>query len=306
MSKPRIRPRNPLARVAFSAVLLLPFLVASSIALSAAPALAQKAERETLALVTSGVEIEVTAIDHQAENAAPQPSRIRVAPNRLRIDPAEGSQGGQEMTTIFRRERNDFLVVDHADEAFVLMDQTGIDQLVAQVKATMKQIDEQMASLPDEQRQLMLRAMMEEEQRAADTRLVRTDQEAEKGGFPCTLFEVRVRDELVRQVWVASWDDMPEPEIMRGALEGMEEFFDRLTGALGEVTSAVGGFQAFDLSGGSPFEELKEMGGFPIHSLDYVDGELVSETLVKSVKSAEIPGTIFAAPINYRQRTLFE
>jgi hypothetical protein len=251
----------------------------------------------------------VAAIDHQAGKAEPRSSRIRVAPDRLRIDPAEGAVddgGEEEMTTIFRRERNDFLVVDHSDEAFVLMDQNGIDQLVSQLKATMKQLDEQMASLPDEQRQMMLRAMMEEEQRAADTRLVRTEQTAEKGGFPCVLYEVRVRDELIRQVWVASWDDMPEPEVMRGALEGMEEFFDRLTGALAQVTSSVAGFQALDLSGGSPFEELREMGGFPMHSLDYVDGELVSETRVKSVKSAEIPGTIFAAPINYRQRTLFE
>lgn len=258
--------------------------------------------RRAPTLEVNGIEIRVEAIDYAGGKAQSQVNRMRLADQRLRIDPVE--EGDQ--TTIFRGERNDFMIVDHQRETFVLMDQDGIDQLVAQVRASMKELDQQMKALPDEQRRMLLAAMLEEEQRAADTRLVQTNRKETKNGFDCVLFEVRQRDELIREVWVASWDQLPRAEIVRGALEGMEDFFGRLDESLSAVTSAAGGFDAGSLAGGSPFADLRKMQGFPIHSRDYVEGELVSETIVQSVVEAEMAGTIFAAPVQYERRAPFE
>ena len=269
-----------------------------------------------------GLEIHVLAIDHQGKEAREQESTLVVAGEKLRMEPrsaaerdSEGEEAGKSRAgekaeptgtaTMFRGERDFFMVVNHDQRVFTVVDQEAIDFLAEEVRHAMRQMDEEIAALPPEQRRLMMIAMLSDDAPPPETRVVRTEDEAEKGGFDCVRYEVFEDEEKVREVWVADWDQLPRAADLRTTLVGLEGFFTRVTAAFEDVTSSLTGLPAMEL-GGSPFQDLKMMGGFPVLSRDFEDGRLVAETLVVSVAETIVPMASFSPPETYERRHIGE
>lgn len=288
-----------------------PCLVLASLLLFASAAQAQRYPPRQL-LEEPGLEIHVLAIDHQGKEAKESQSTLTVAGEKLRMEPkaearegeatkGEEKAGPAETTTIFRGEKDYFMVVNHGTRSFTVVDQDAIDFMAEEVRHAMRQMDEQIAALPAEQRRLMMIGMLRDDTPPPETKVVRTSDEAEKGGFDCVRYEVLEGGQKVREVWVAGWDQLPASAELRSTLEGLESFFTRVTSAFEGVTSSLTGLPAMEL-GGSPFQDLKAMNGFPVLSRDFEEGQLVAETLVVSVQETTVPMASFSPPDTYQRR----
>lgn len=253
--------------------------------------------------IVADVEIRSTTTDHSADPARRDQGATLVSDGNLRTQ-LEIQQGDSKRlnTTIYRGDSKDFLVVDHRGKTFTQFDEAGIEELKAQLGYSMLQLDQKLADMPLEQRKLFQQSLQASAPKP--TRVIATEDIAEKSGFTCKRVEVRAGDELVREVWVASWDQIPEGDAVRNAMEGLETFFMDLNQAFESITSsALGGAKVFDL-GDNPVQDLSRLGGLPIVTRNFQQGKLVTETVVEKITPRSLEKSDFAAPPNYQRRSV--
>ena len=78
-----------------------------------------------------------------------------------------------------------------------------------------------------------------------------------------------------------------------GAFRGMAKFIksmaDAMPGALGEAMAE------------NPMDLMEEINGFPVRTIDYVDGQKRSETTLESVQEKGLDAALFDVPDGYRK-----
>lgn len=257
----------------------------------------------------AGVELQARTV-HYGEQAPRIESTItRALDGSLRIDvsPAAGSSSAEpgdsepRLSTIFRGAFGDFLIVDHSEKAFTLLDESAIEDIEARLQFTMLQLDRKMAELPPEQRRRMRDALASQAPEA-EAELVETQRRRQVSGLECQLFEFRRGDELVREVWVAPWDEVDGGDELRRSLEKLQVFSSRLEQAFASVRSeALGGVQVFE-AGDNPFQDFERLGGLPVKTVEYEGGQKSFETEVEKIEQRQLSPRDFLPPESYRQR----
>ncbi|MEM1178221.1 MAG: hypothetical protein AAGM22_07755 [Acidobacteriota bacterium] len=259
------------------------------------------------AVADAGVILRTTTTYHAEKPPRTEVTSTKAHAGSLRIDVAkpgdgEAAEGDALHSTIFRGAFGDFLIVDHGDRVFTVLDDQAIKDLEAQLQYTMLQLDRQMAELPPEQRRKMREALKGGEVKA-EPEMVKTDKVEERGGLSCQLYEFRRGEELVRAVWVAPWDEVTGGKELRAALEGMQGFNARLEEAFKSIKSeALGGAQVFDF-GPNPFQGFDRFDGLPVHTVEYENGEPSFETSVVATEEVELNQADFVPPSNYQRRS---
>lgn len=207
-------------------------------------------------------------------------------------------------TVIFQGKVEHFLVVNHEEQVYSVMDDEAIQLMAEELENAMMKLDEQMAGLPPEQRKLLRDSLVGGQARKGSTEIVNTGEVATKAGFPTRKMEVRRGDELLREVWVVDWSQVPEGEDIKSALLGLEDFFLKIQKIFDSITAgSLGGAKPFDM-GDSPFQDLAKLNGFPVLTRNYQDGKLTMETRVDAVDETSIPETVFQSPSEYKRRTM--
>ncbi|MEM8994043.1 MAG: hypothetical protein AAGF23_04545 [Acidobacteriota bacterium] len=252
--------------------------------------------------VYAGAVLQATTTYHAEKPPRVEGTTTLAHDGYLRID-VETTGDGQTALhdTIYRGVFGDFLLVDHGDKAFTLLDRDAISDLEAQLQYTMLQLDRQMAELPVEQRRRMRDALASPPAQSAPD-VVKTETVEERAGVACRLYEFRRGDEVVKTVWVAPWDEVPGGAELRRALEGLRDFTARLKEALQSVRSeALGGAQVFDI-GSNPFEDFDALGGLPVHTTEFEDGKPTFETAINAFSERSMTPADFLPPPSYKQR----
>ncbi len=219
----------------------------------------------------------------------------------LNLEP--GAEKGKS-TAIFQGGPGHFLVVNHEEQFYSVMDDEAIQAMAEELENAMMMLDEKMAGLPPEQRKLLRDSLMGDQKRKAKTKVVNTGEVATKAGFSTRKMEVRRGDELLREVWVVDWSQVPEGEQIKSTLLGLEGFFLKIQKIFDSITAgSLGGAKPFDM-GESPFQDLAELNGFPVLTRNYDAGKVVMETRVDSIDESKIPETAFQPPNGYSRRTM--
>lgn len=240
----------------------------------------------------SGVVIEMTVSGEGSDGEAAV-DKIYAQGEMLRMDPHPKS-GDDDMSVIFRD--NALWFVDHKEKTCKTIDEEGMEQLTAEIGAAMKQMEAQMAQMPPEQREMMMK-MMKEKMPAlmggeSPPRRIDAGATEKVGDYSCKVHTLYVGDEKAWEVCAAT-EGLPG-----GTAEAMKAFeaMSRFAEDLREI-AASGPFAGMLKT---PMLDMDQVDGFPVRVRSFDNGEISSETTLKSVTSEKLEASVFATPEGYK------
>ena len=216
------------------------------------------------------------------------------------ISVSSGEAGGM----IYRGEKKEMIILDHAQGVYMTIDQQQINAMAAQVGAAMSQMQEALAAMPPEQRALAEQMMQQQfpaqpAERSPDT-INDLGSHGEVAGIACRNYEV-IRDGLkVREICVSDWDDIQGGQETANAIKAVADFFEEMR----QAVSDAGGMEAFGRQQ-ELFEHMKEVDGYPVLYRDFTaSGSLDRQTLLTGARDEDIRPGFFEPPEGYQLQAL--
>lgn len=228
-------------------------------------------------------------------------SQIYAQDGFLRLD-SDGGPFAADVSLIFDGER--FLVMDHGEKTYIVMDEAMLTRMTNKMSAAMEQMKAELANLPPEQRamaeQMMasrMQGMMGDSEPAPPPRVEETGA-GEWAGRACTKYDVFENDIKTQEVCAAPLDQVNGSAEMMDTFQGMASFVKRLSESLPGPLGA-----SFNEHPGMVAELI---GGFPIHTVEYRKGKPASEVSMESIREEQLAAAKFEVPDGYELQDPFE
>ncbi len=249
----------------------------------------------SIALAYTPVAIAGVAMEMVTTNVAgTETARTRILADgeQVRMDEVER---GERTSVIFLG--SEFVVLDHKDKSYIVMDEAMLTEVTSQISEAMKQMEQQLAGLPPEQRamaeQMMksqMGGMMGQEDAPPKPR-VEPLGKSEWQSYACNRFAVYEGGEKIQEVCAAPLADIEGAEQMLGAFRSMTDFVNKMTESMPMQTD----------DGFNPGELMDQIDGFPVHMVDFERGQAAGETSLESVEEQDVDPTVFSVPDGYRR-----
>jgi len=221
--------------------------------------------------------------------------RIYTQGEMLRIDPHPTGVTGN-ISMIFRDE--EMWVLNHDMETCQTIDKEDL----AEIGGAMNQLQAELAKLPPEQRAMMEKMMkgkMPAGMSGADPAARRIDVGATEkiGDYSCKLKTIYAGEEKVWEVCAAQ----SVPDALGEAM-GAFRALSRFTESLRDVV------QQGPLAGmiDNPLHDMNELGGFPVRTRAFGDGQMIRETTLESVARQDLADDLFSIPKDYKTQNLMD
>jgi len=245
-----------------------------------------------LTTVRAGVSLDVVRVDMDGNET--ERTHISSQGDKLRID-SDGGPFSSDVSMIFLGDR--FLVIDHDEQSYIIMDEAMLNEVSAKMNAAMEQMKAQLEKMPPEQR-AMAEQMMKSQMAAlsnmesAPPPRVEAVGPGEWGGTPCTRYVVFEGPDKSQDVCAAALNQV------EGSAEMMQSFM-KMAGFVQKLSESLPGPLAASMAT-NPGAVIEKINGFPIHSIDYSLGEVTGESRLESIEEEALDDSLFAAPEGYR------
>jgi hypothetical protein len=249
--------------------------------------------------VRAGVVIEMEVTDSSTGGSVATDT-IYAQGEMLRIDPHE-EDGSGATSMIFRDET--LWIVDHGKKRCQMIDKEGMEAVSAQMDEGMKQMQAEMEKMPPEQREMMQKMMKDRmppgmDRVAADAppRRLETGGVEQVGEFSCTLHTLYSGEVKVWEICSAS-EGLPGPtaEAMP-AFRAMSRWAEQLRESLQRLPFAA--------MAETPYDDMNEVGGFPVRVRMFENGKVVRESTLASAESRDLGDDVFAVPEGYKVKSI--
>ncbi|NIL94245.1 MAG: DUF4412 domain-containing protein [Woeseiaceae bacterium] len=245
------------------------------------------------AAADAGVALDMVSRDMDGKET--ERSQIYAQDGFLRLD-SDGGPFASDVSLIFDGTR--FLVMDHGEETYIIMDEAMLMEISNKMNEAMAQMEAQLATLPPEQRamaeQMMksqMGGMVRSQEPPAPPRVEKTGS-GELNGRACTKFDVFEGDIKIQEICSAPLSQVNGAAEMMETYQGMAKFVKRLSESLPGPLGA-----SFNDHPGMVAELI---GGFPVRSVEYRMGQPVTEVTMESIKEEALNPGIFEVPEGYR------
>lgn len=257
-------------------------------------------------VAAAGVAFEIEVIDRMSGTT--DTSEAIVSDGNLKLGVAS-SDGAPDNDMIFRGDRREMLVIDHERKSYAVIDSATIAEIGGKVSTAMSQMDAQiqeaLKDVPADQRamveQMMKQRMPQQVQAAPEestSEVRKTGDKGDKNGYPCRRYEVINDGRKVRDLWVTDWDNIEGGEETVEVFEDMADFFAELTAAMPSFAQGPG-------LDDNPFGHMREIGGFPVVTLEYADdGAVEYESSLKSTRKMSVDPDAFEPPSAYERQQM--
>lgn len=234
-------------------------------------------------------------------------SVTKVEGNRMRTD-VQSMEGQLATTVLFLGESDEMYMIDHKKRTYMVIDKEQIEALASQMSDAMKQMQEALAQVPPEQREMMER-MMKGKMPSSDYKppspAVVTDlgQSGSVNGVSCQWKQVSRDDRLERKVCVADPSSIAGAQEMVTLAHEMREFAEGLRQLATSVSNMpmIGGGSISSVSAGMS----AELNGFPLIAEDYDgEGKLIRRSTFESADEVAIADGEFAPPSGYKKQSM--
>lgn len=234
-------------------------------------------------------------MDLVSRNASGQETdraKIYAQDGMLRMD--EGADADSAM--VFLGDR--FLYINHRDKSYIVMDEAMVQEASAKISEAMKEMQAELANMPPEQRAMVeqmmqgrMKGMMGEQDDAAPKHRVEAMGRSKWESYACREYAVYEGDDKTQQVCAAQLDDV----------DGADEAIEAFKGMAAYMRKMAESMPMFRGEGFNPGELMDQIDGFPVHTIDYANGEVVQETSLDALSEKKLEDTVFAAPADYRR-----
>lgn len=208
---------------------------------------------------------------------------LQLDAGRLRVESTDES--GEQHVMIFRADRSVVWMIDPKQRTYSELTKARVEQMRGQMDAARREMAEQLAQLPPEQRQAVEQMMGQRMGASAPVSVHALGAGEPVGTFTCTRYEILRGSERLQEVCAA-----PLAQLHVTA-EDIKTFTElgRMLEPLGQKATA------------GQWSALESINGFPVRSISYHAGRAVlEERLVRAEQKALDPG-LFELPAGYRR-----
>ncbi len=231
-------------------------------------------------------------------------STVVVKGNKMKMDHYEDS-GTPENTMIYRGDRELMIIVDHDDDSYIIMDKKTMKQLSDKLNSAMAQMEQAMKNVPPEHREMMKKMMKDKMPGAGNSDYIdpvlKKTGAGNVNGYSCTKYDVYKGDEKVRQHCITDWGNITGGSEISSVMLEMSEFMDDMTKTFSQNSGPLGSTVQFERN---VFNQLKEMNGFPVSTVEFDNGKIEAESVFKSSKITKVDPSVFEAPTGYKRQNI--
>lgn len=225
-------------------------------------------------------------------------TRIYAQSKMIRMEQVVEDEAEPDGTMIFLG--NEFLYVDHQDKSYIVMDEAMIDDVSAQISDAMKQMEAELANMPPEQRAMVeqmmkgrMGGMMAEQKAPSAGPRIEAKGNSKWQSYKCRQYEVFEGPEKTQDICAADLDDVDGADDVIEAFRGMAAYMQKLTESMPMMSDDQM----------NPGKLMREIDGFPVHTVDYENGVVAGDVSLDSVTEKDIEPEMFTAPEGYRRES---
>ncbi len=223
-------------------------------------------------------------------------AKIYAQDNKLRME--EGDDARASMIFL----GDSFMYVDHRDKSYIVLDEATLDEVSSKIDAAMKEMEAQLASMPPEQRAMVeqmmkgqMQGMMPQQADETPAPKVEAIGSGKWQARDCRKYAVYENGEKTQQICAAQLDDVDGADEVIEAFRNMAAYVSKMTESLPMQTARQP----------NPGELMDQIDGFPIHTVDYANGEIVREVSLDAVEEQDLDNSLFEAPRGYDRQDPF-
>ncbi|MFQ3670758.1 MAG: hypothetical protein SNJ84_04810 [Verrucomicrobiia bacterium] len=253
--------------------------------------------------IHAGTKLQVVHRD-LAAGGEPATTTIKIGEGTLRVH----QLNRPEEDLLFQAPAETVWLIDHQKKQFYKLTKNDLDGLADQVAGAMKQVQEQLANLPPEQR-AMVEKMMQAQMpagvslpgAATPPRTGRWEKVASGetvGRWTCDHYRYLEGDTVQREVWTAP---LNTAGIDPSAWTVMTQLGDLFKGFAEKMPMVIPKDQIDPASWDLP-PDLRTR-AFPVKFVEFNNGQPASETVFASIESTSFPADTFAPPEGYQEKS---
>lgn len=197
---------------------------------------------------------------------------------------------------------NELLYIDHDDQSYIVMDEAMLDRVSAQVSDAMKEMDAQLAGMSPERRAMVeqmmkgrMQGMTAQKNAPSEGPRVESNGSGKWQSYTCRKYAVYEGAQKTQDVCAAELDEIDGADEVMQAFRDMAAYMTKMTESLPMRSN-----QQLN-----PGELMDQIGGFPVHTIDYENGVIAQQTSLDSVTKQDLERDLFAAPKGYRRQGPF-
>lgn len=206
---------------------------------------------------------------------------------------------------IYRGDTKEMIMVNHKDKSYIVLDQATMNELAGVMAEAMSQFEEAMKDASPEERAMMEKMMKGRLPGAGESDTVEPTLKkagsSTVNGYSCTIYDVYRGDVKTSQHCVANWDSIQGGAEMKTVMVEMSQFMDQLGKSFKNNKGMFGQQMKFE---NNVFKQIEKMNGFPVQSMDYGNGNIVSESELVSSKKTSLNASDLQVPSGYKQQDM--
>ena len=271
-----------------------------------------------------GVVFEIETTYHSGTEPRVESAEMSVEGEMLKMEilPSEedAGEGAVKDEVVFNGERKEMIVIDHERKSYMVMDEATVEEMgralgeAADMIQNMQIPKAVLDQMPEEERKKLEEMLKQQREQGGVTGSLgggtierpkreykRTGERGTKEGYPCVKYDVLEDGEKVQELWVTDWDNVDGGDEVEAAFRALADFFEEIMDAFDDMLGGDGGL--FE-GGNDPFSGFMELDGIPVISRDFEDGDLESESVLKSARRQRLDPAAFEPPSGYKRMSM--
>jgi hypothetical protein len=247
----------------------------------------------TLSAATALAGTTMESVEHKLDGQrADTVTTISAQDGKLRVD-SPASNG----VMIFKDDT--IYSLNTKDKTYGALDRATLQKMAEQISPALKQMQEQLAKMPPEQRaqveKMMGKSMpgMGEQKTQEFRKTSRTDK---IGGYSCTYVEMLEDGVLQNELCVVPSGQLKGSADLMAAAQKMRAMLDEMLKTLDSPWMK----QMVERQN----MNYSELGGVPVFTRRYEDGKPVAETTLRSIRTDSLPAATFEIPAGYAKQEM--
>ncbi len=242
-------------------------------------------------LIQAGVVIELE-IKNLRSDRVEGTRKISAQGEMLAMEDTDG-----KVMMIFRGDR--MLTIDHRERSYMEIDETTMQEISGKLNEAMKQMREQMANMPAEQRAMMERMMKGRMPAGMDPIEIRVEAGANQrvGDYSCRMYSIYLNEDKSQELCAAPLNQVGAASEAWDAFQAMARFSQKMMDSFRQGPLA-------QMMNSNPFAMLDEIDGFPVLTRSFDKGAASEESRLNSIVRTALDPAVFEPPSGYRKKSM--
>jgi hypothetical protein len=257
-----------------------------------------------LALLTGGATADYV-LTMEIKHMDSDPPRVEEGQILMTKDMLKTSDPEHSATMIFSSKEQAVYIIEDEKKQYMVMDKESMAKAGGAMAEAMKQAEEALAALPEDQRK-MAEKMMKQQMgqamsspgaaEAPEQKIRKTDEKKTIDGKPCQRYDLLEDGAKTAEIWATDWSNVDMGKGDFAVFVEFGRFMREMMASIpfGQGNKSMGFLQVFD-----------EIDGCPIHVRNFENETVSMESTVKSIEKTSLDASSFAVPDGYAKQDPF-